>query len=168
MPGRGASRLAGRRPSSWREPLDRPALAVPAVPEPVVQPVVAVLPELVRLGSEHEAAPDLRSWDHAFGVARPELLDPCLQLAAAGNDIALPRRRCRELGPVWPCSEVRVRVAGRHPGDDALDADLPAELVPVEAERRTWVRPQLEALPALVARVEQEAVLASSLQEHEA
>src|SRR5438309_11917332 len=51
-------RSAGR--SLRPESLDNPALALAAIPEAVVKPVVAVLPELPRVGREPVPAPPLR------------------------------------------------------------------------------------------------------------
>src|SRR6186997_440333 len=45
---------------SGREPLERPAVALAPVAQAVVQAVVAVLPELVRVGTDAEPAPFVR------------------------------------------------------------------------------------------------------------
>src|SRR6266513_2651182 len=51
------ARRAWRRSRSGGEPLERPAVVGAAVPQPVVQAVLAALPELDRLGIEAEADP---------------------------------------------------------------------------------------------------------------
>src|SRR5258708_38458432 len=113
---RGAPRRRSRR-----EPLDRPARAVAPVAEAVVEPVIAVLPELVRLGSDDEAAPDLRTRHRSRRVSLLQLLDGLLELAPARYDLALVRRARRQLRPVRPRGEVRVRVGERHARDGPLD-----------------------------------------------
>ena len=149
-----------------RRSIAQPSRSLP-VTEAVVKAVVAVLPELVFQRFDREAPPDLGPRHRAFAVLRPQPLDPLLELAPPAHDLALPRRARRELRAGRPRFEVAVGLVDRHALDEALDANLAAELVPVEAERRVWVLLQLAALAALVARVEDEALLVRALQEHE-
>src|SRR5258707_7671506 len=71
------------RRASRREPLDQPAAAVAAVPQPVVQPVRAALPELESLGSHPVPAPELRHRDlRSLGPAPGQRGIPPLEAGA--------------------------------------------------------------------------------------
>src|ERR1051326_9297438 len=106
------------------EPLDRPALALTAIGEAVVQPVVAVLPELPRVGHEPEPSPPLRpcrlalvaELDHAAFEPLPRLDRP-----------ALRRGERRQPSAEGARAEVRIRLRLLHPCDGAFDPHLPAE-----------------------------------------
>jgi hypothetical protein len=66
------------------ETLDPPAVATgaPRVPQPIMQTVVAVLPELDVVRDDAVATPSRRPRDVAVTEARLELDNACLQLVA--------------------------------------------------------------------------------------
>src|SRR5919204_3220393 len=152
----------------WGEPFDRPRAALSAVAEAVVQTALAVLPELVRLGCEAEAAPSVRQWYVATVEVALELRVPVDQLAAVGEHSALPRRERRQLRGTRPRVEVRVALFSRNALDGSFDSHLASERIPVEEQCRARVASELVTLPALVTGVEDEAVGVESLQEHHA
>src|SRR6202011_2117106 len=111
--------LPAAHPRLGLKPLHAPACAGALVPEPVVQPVVAVLPELVRLGGEAVAAP-------ARGPRRlvPQPCHAQLELLAARDRRALLRHGGalpRAQGPRRPVGVALLRADS---GDRALDPDL--------------------------------------------
>src|SRR5207245_1552598 len=112
--------------------------ALARVTEAIVQPVGAVLPELPLLGDEAVAAPVLRP-GRVFAVPGTQLLDCGLQLGASRDRLALPRGGCREAAARSARREILVRLLPRDPLDRPLDPHLPAELVPVEDERRARI-----------------------------
>src|SRR5436190_2121143 len=148
------------------EALDEPAGAGAAVPEAVVGPALAVLPELPHLGHEPVAAPPLRPRHVAVRVLRLALGDAPLQLLPVGEHLALARRMRADPAAVRPRREVLVRFLRRHARDRAFDADLAPEGVPVDEERRARVRLELPALAARVVRVEDEPLLVEALEQH--
>ena len=72
------------------EGLGGPRLAGAAVAEPLVEPVLAVLPELVDVGHEAIAAPVGRPWDLAW-MGGVELGEQALELLARLDRLALAR-----------------------------------------------------------------------------
>src|SRR5581483_5793461 len=126
------------------------------IAEAVVQPVVAVLPELPRVRREPEAAPPLRPRRLAL---QRELCDAPLEPLARLDRTALWRRGGGETRTERPRGEVRVRLGIGDPGDGALDAHLAAERLPVEEERRARVLRQLLPFAARVVREEDDPVL---------
>src|SRR5689334_21583392 len=72
----------------WSQPLDDPALTLRPVSEPVVEPVVAVLPELEYVGPQAEPAPVRRAVELRAHVL-PHRLDRVLQFVARTDHPAL-------------------------------------------------------------------------------
>src|SRR5439155_17594521 len=89
--------------------------------------------------------------------ARAKLHDGLLELLPTGDDLALPGDARRQPGALRPRGEVGVRLDGIEPLGGALDPRLPAQVVPVEAERRARISLQLGPLAALVPRRERAA-----------
>ena len=79
----------GRLARLGREPLDRPAVRGARVAMAVMQPVVAVLPELPGVGLDAEAAPVVAHGQLALRVLAVELLDAALEPVAVRDDLAL-------------------------------------------------------------------------------
>src|SRR3954463_4710367 len=157
--------------NSGSEKLSPPAAGRARVPGPLVEAVVAVLPELDRVGLEQVTAPAGGAWDL---VTRQKALELGLELVATLDRLALARGgrgRSRTRGgrgrsrPGRTRGPVRIRLLFRKTPHRALDAHLPAERPPVEDERGAWVVRQLASLPPLVAREEREAVGVGAFQQ---
>src|SRR5439155_22640034 len=116
------------------EPLDEPAVALAAIAQPVVEPVRAVLPELVALGRDSEAAPVRRPQDVA--ASRLERCHPRLEARTTLDHLALRRGARADLGAAGTRAEVRLRLGFLDALDGSLDPHLPPEGIPVEEERR--------------------------------
>src|SRR5262245_45046475 len=93
------------------EAFDRPRLAVAAVADPVVEPVLAVLPELERVGHQPVAAPVRWARDLAR-MRRVELGEAVLERLAGLDRLALRRHGRGDLAPARPRSPVGVRLLG--------------------------------------------------------
>src|SRR5687767_8928450 len=119
--------------SSGSEALNGPAVADAAVEQPVVQPVLAALPELDLRGDHAIAAPVRRA-----GRVLTELLCYFLHFRfkklPARNHRALRRGVSRQASARRPGGEVIVRLGARDLLDASLDADLPLELRPQERQ----------------------------------
>src|SRR5205814_5567260 len=114
------------------------------VAKAIVQPVVAVLPELPGRGGEAEAAPRLRPrWLRAG-----ELRDAALELGPVVEHLTLSRDDRAEARAGGTGREVRVRLGVRDALDPTFDAHLTAEGIPVEEERSLRVLLELAALAA--------------------
>src|SRR5690348_10424780 len=147
------------------EPLDSPALALAAIGEAVVQPVVAVLPELPRVGHEPEPAPPLRPCRLAL-VA--QLRHPAFEPFPRLDRPALRRGERRQPSAERARAKVGIRLGLLHPRDGAFDPHLPAERLPVEEQGRPRVLRQLAALAARVVREEDDPGLVRLLHQHHA
>src|SRR5947208_12491832 len=156
----------GRPPNSRAEALDHPAAAFAAVVKPVMEPVRAVLPELVRLGDEAKAAPARRP--RKLAATGLELGGGRFEGSATLDNAALRRHARADLRAARARGEVGVGLGLRDALDRPFDPHLPPERVPVEEERRARVRGQLGALAALVAGEEDEAALVEALTQHHA
>src|SRR5438132_7992755 len=111
-----------------REPFDHPrTVALPRVPQAVVQPVLAPHPELDRVRHDAVAAPERRQRDVAAGVLalQPPVL--LLQNETIGDDAALPRGPRREAASVRPGAEVFLGLTGGDPLHPAGRPNLPPE-----------------------------------------
>lgn len=154
-------------PSSGREPLEQPSpRGIPAVAQPVVQAIVAVLPELDRVRRHPVAAPERWKWDVAVAEARRDPLDLGLELGAARHRLALTRRPRAELARARPVSPVRNRLRRVEAAHGAGHPHLAPEIGPVEHQRGPWVRSQVTALVALGVRVEAQAALVEPPEQH--
>src|SRR5205809_3745689 len=78
-----------RPPPSGCEALDHPDLVDTPVAKAVVQTVLAVLPELVQVGRDEEAAPAGRPGDGFARVSRAQPGGGLLELLTTGNDLTL-------------------------------------------------------------------------------
>src|SRR4029453_12931090 len=124
-----------------------------------------VLPELVRVRNQTEAAP-VRGAHYLAGIRRVELREPSLELLARLDRLALVRDRGADLAPARSCCPIRIGHGLWSLLDPALDSDLTAGHV--DEDRRPRVLGQLPPLAALVAREEEEAALVRLLEEHHA
>ena len=159
--GRRPRRSAGGVAASGVQPRPAPALAAARERDAVVQAERAVLPELDRDGRDAEAGPVGRARDVAEARyrargARPP--SPARSGSRAGAIAGSPRRRsgCRAGG-----SRNRRPPRRRSPRHGAARADLAAQALPVQHERRLRLRGELAALARFGIGVEHEAVAAS-------
>ena len=130
-----------------------------------MQPVEAVLPELVCLRRDAEAAPFVADGQLAVGMLALELVDAPLEPLAIRDRAALRRGERAELAAAGAPARVRLGLLAETRVDRPLDADLAAERLPVEQQRRARVRDELAALAAAVVREEDEAALVERLQQ---
>src|SRR4249919_529981 len=87
-----ASGVAGRPTRLWREALDDPGVVrLTAVAQPVVQAILATLPELDTRGNHAVPAPEWWSRDLPAVVAALQLLVPRFQLRTTWENRALLR-----------------------------------------------------------------------------
>src|ERR1051325_987738 len=127
-------------PSSRREPLDDPIVGVPkAIAEAVVHAVGAPLPEFEKRGNGAIAAPVRRAGNGTVGVRRGELLEALVEIAAAGQDLALLRGPRAELRAARPRGPVVVGLLLGDAADRPLDAHLALQRRPPEHQRRARV-----------------------------
>src|SRR5215210_5165363 len=113
------------------KPLQTPALAGTGVSSALVQPVVSVLPELDRVGLEQVATP-VRRARHVAVVRAQEPLGLALDRRQIGDRLALPRSGRGGPAARRPRRPVRVRLLRRELPHRPLDANLPAQGLPVE------------------------------------
>ena len=134
--GRPVGRPDGRpgRPSRLQA-FDAPAVGAAPVDEPVVQAVLAALPELDALQLHAVPAPERWSGYRGAPVLGFELVQPALKLLPARYGPTLFGGPGPELAAAGSAPEVGVRLFGRDLASEALDPDLPLELAPVEDER---------------------------------
>jgi membrane protein len=165
-PRRDAGHRRGRRCDSRLEALERPAGPGPPVLEPVVQPVVAVLPELDRPGVDEVAAPERRERDVVAAEAVLDRARGGLQRGPVADRRALPGRPRADAAGAGPGAPVRLRFHGGQPRDRTGRPHLPALLAPVPHQRRPRVRRQVGALGAVVACVEAEPGVVEPAQQH--
>jgi len=164
MRGGGLSPIGSRS-----EPFDAPVCTVEAIANPVVQTRPSSLPKLQSLGNDPVASP----------MRRPRQLGSCAQSFTRRGELSLEPspiadhaalRRCPRPDSRFhrPRCEVGIRIAGRHLGDLALDADLSLELDPVKQQRRFRSDRQLASFSALVVGEKNEAFGVSSLEKNNA
>src|SRR5664280_1569214 len=156
------------RVGSGLEAGDAPPVAIRGVPEPVVQAVVALLPELEGdRGDPHPAPP--RGPRHGLsGVLGLELLHPAVEGGTVLDGPTLPGRMGADLAGVWPGGEVGVGLLCASPVGRSLDPHLAAQRLPVEQEGGMGVLGQLMALGAVVVGEERESIDAPGLEQHHA
>src|ERR1041385_8048787 len=109
------------------EPGDRPAVAVRRVEEAVVQAIVAVLPELVALGSHPDAAPVLGQRQLPLGVEVGQLSHEPLGRGSALHGPALWRGERAQLAAARARADVLRRLLFAHPLGWSLDPHLTAQ-----------------------------------------
>ena len=139
---------------------------IPAVAEAIVQPVVAVLPELERLGREAEAAPGVGERHVTAGVVLGQLGHPPLENSRRSTTATLRRGERAQLASAGAAVRVGLGLLARRALHRALDPHLTPEQLPVEQQRRARVGGELAALAALVVREEHEPVVAGLLDQH--
>src|SRR6185437_12914954 len=145
--------------ASGRQALELPAaLVARPVAKTVVQPVVAVLPELERFRSQAKPAPGLRQRQLGLRVARRDFRDAVLEPLAVRNRAALRRGERAQLTEPWPAAHVLRRLLRADSLDRAFDPDLAPEPIPVKQQSRARVGGELAALAALVVGEEHEPV----------
>src|SRR5262249_55072725 len=139
-----------------RQALDDPRPPPARVHEPVVQAILAVLPELEALRRYSNPAPRLGQGQLLTFVLRRQLGDARLQSLPAGDRPALRRGERAELTPSWARAHVGRRLLGTHALGRTLDPDLAAERIPVEQQRRTRILVEIARLATLVVREDHE------------
>src|SRR5664279_3285469 len=147
---------------------DAPPFAVRGVPEAVVQPMVALLPELEGRWGDPHPAPPRRPRHRSAGELGLELPDLAVQGLAALDGPALPGRMGADLAFTVPGGEVGVGLLRAGPVGRALDPHLAAQGLPEEQEGGMGVVGQLMALAAVVVGEERESVLAPALEQQHA
>ncbi len=131
-----------------------------------MQPALAALPELDRVGLEQVAAPVLRARHTGPAEAPLGVGDAPLEGGAIGQHRALRRRPGRDLAAARARGEVLVALVGVKAADPARGADLAVELQPAPRQGGDARGVEVAALGALVAREEPEAALVDSAQQH--
>src|SRR5215212_1819812 len=134
------------------------------VDDPVVQSVLASLPELDCLGLDPIAAPERRAWDLTPLVLRLERSYPLFQNAPVFDGMALLGSPRPETASWRTTREVGVGLLAGEASGAALDPDLPLQLAPVEQQGARGVRRDLLRLASLVIGVEDEAPLVVALE----
>src|SRR5829696_6128598 len=127
--------------------------------------IFAMLPKLDPIGQEAISAPKWRQRNLAALVLPVEPAHPLLEEVSTLDLLALARGPGAELTTSRPRPEVLRRLAFAHLLDAALDANLSSQRLPVENERGPRVHLELATFPALVVRVEDEAVRLEAMQE---
>src|SRR5690349_22091058 len=107
-------------PSAWPsrgEALDQPAVLVPPVAQPIVEPTAPTLPELDRFRRKSPAAPVRGQGNFATGIFLLEHFHAVFEHAASGNDRALLRHPGGELAGPWARVKVRFTDLARYLGN---------------------------------------------------
>src|SRR5207249_1773536 len=112
--------------------LDRPAVALAHVAEPVVEPVLAVLPELVAVGNEAEPSPLRRQRHLRFPELRFEPAESRVELLPRGERLRLVRGERGDLTRPGTGVEVALVLLVASALDTTLDPHLASERFPVE------------------------------------
>src|SRR5262245_32978414 len=123
------ARKSGSR--SRRQPLAHPARAFAAKADPVVQAILAGLPEFDALRPHAIAAPEGRT-RHIARVSLRRVLHFALQRLTVGDHFALSRDPRAELMSARTRAKVRIRLRRRQRLDGAFDTHLTAENRPME------------------------------------
>src|SRR5205085_434834 len=100
--------------------------------------------------------------------ARFHLSNPSFQFIGLCNGLALLRRPRADLATSGSAREVSVGFLVRDGRHTALNAHLALQWLPVKAHRCLSAREELASLPALVVRVEDEALFVDALQQENA
>ena len=131
----------------------------PGAPEekPHMQPEGPVLPELDALRNDPVARPVRRPRDRAQVELRRILGDARLEFETADQRLRLLRGPGADLADPRARSEVCIRLLVVDPLDPSFHAHLPAQRLPVEAERGAGVGGELMSLAAAQVGVEGEA-----------
>src|ERR1700733_7868619 len=122
---------------SRRQALDLPPLDGAPVAQPVVQPVLARLPEFDLLGLQHVPAPEVGHW-HGAAAIRPlrpatvQLSGPVLELGTVVEYGRLAASPGAQLGATRPGPEVRLAVLPGQHGHRAFRGHLALQRVPRE------------------------------------
>ena len=136
----------GARPGLGIQADHRPAVALSAIEQPVVQPVLVAVPELDTLWPEPIAAPERRPRDLRMAEAQLRLVIAIEQLATAVEGGALTRDPGRDAMASRPAGEIIVRLDSLDLLDTTLRPHLGLEGGPVEAERGLGVGGEVAAL----------------------
>src|SRR2546427_9721603 len=128
-----------RATASGGEPFDAPGVAGAAdVAQPVVQAVLAVLPELDPGWLQRVAAPALGQ-RHLIRILLRQLEHAALEDFSRSNHLALRRCQRRDLCATRPAGEIREGCRVSDLSHRTVDTDLVPRDRPVEDERRTPV-----------------------------
>ena len=130
-----------------RQALKPPGGAHPTVPQTVVKPVAAALPELDSVWYDPVSAPELGQWRRG-GMQGLEPGDLDLQRRPVDDDAALRGRRGRDPASVGPRGPVRLRLLATHLRDRSPHPDLAVQQRPVEGEGGPSVGRQVLGLRA--------------------
>src|SRR6266480_813111 len=104
-----------------------PLAVIPRVAEAVVEPELATLPELDRVGDQPVSTPVRRPGDRTLPEAGGRFRDPLLEFTAIAQYRALRRRPGTDLRLARPGREVGVRLLVVDPANVPAHADLPIE-----------------------------------------
>src|SRR6185437_14056570 len=144
--------------SSGSEALNLPGAAAARVEEPVMQPVLASLPEFDPLRDHPVAAPVVGT-RRVVAVLVLFSLHGLFQLLPRSHHGALRRGAGGEARARRPAREVIIRLLRAHSVHAPLDAHLALERRPEEDQARRGACAELAALAALVVGVEDEPAL---------
>jgi len=139
---------------------------MPQVTQTVVEPVMALLPELDFIRLDTKASPVLGARRVASRIPRHYFGVGCFQLLTRTDHATLAGRDCRKAAAHGPGREVSAGFAGgkfRHP---AGNPDLSVELPPIEHQSGPPIGPQFETLAAIVVREKDESSRINALEEN--
>src|SRR5690606_41480104 len=143
-----------------------PPVAVTHELAALVQPVLAVDPELYALRRQAKAGPVRRPGHGAVGRLRPQLID-ARDIGLAGVErTRLVRSRRAKARIRMARGEVGVRLLRPHFLEWSFDADLPPQRFPVEQQRRPGIGADFLTLAALDVGVEHEAIRSPTFEQH--
>ena len=131
----------------------------------VVDPILAVLPELEAGRHDPVATPVLRPGHVGVGETTLLLDHGIFEGRSALDGLALVAGMGAELVASWPGSEVVIGLSCGHLLDGTLDPDLAAEWLDVPEQRGSWVLGKVLALATQVVRVDAEPPLVSASQQ---
>src|SRR6185437_15155213 len=135
---------------SRKETTHSPARVVTLVYQTLVQPVRTLVPELDRARHHAEARPVGRPRHVAAGESRLDVVHTLLEHRVARKRFALTRSPRSDAAHARAGCKVCIRLGVADLFDRTLDAHLPLQHLPMEAQCGPRVRKQLASLSALV------------------
>src|SRR5690606_13631304 len=124
----------------------------------LVQPVLAVDPELYALRRQAKAGPVRRPRHGAVGILCAQLIDARDIGLASVERTRLVRSRRAKARIRMARGEVGIRLLRSHFHERSFDADLPSQRLPVEQQRRSGVGADFLTLAALDVGVKHETI----------